>query len=200
MTKTTSSESHSQMFFESTEFEFVSRLESNWLLIRQELEQLQQDQFIAWPEKFLYKKDWKVFGLYAFGKKLKDNCRLCPETTRLVEMIPGMTTAGFSSLAPGTHIVPHVGYYNAVLRCRLGLIVPDECALRVGNQTRNWQEGKCLIFDDTVEHEAWNYDDTARIVLLMDFKNPQVTLNGKSKVTCSVEVAQLLGKITSGEE
>ena len=188
------------MFFESTEFEFVSRLESNWLLIRQELEQLQQDQFIAWPEKLLYEKDWKVFGLYAFGKKLKDNCRLCPETTRLVEMIPGMTTAGFSSLAPGTHILPHVGYYNAVLRCHLGLIVPDECALRVGNQTRNWQEGKCLIFDDTVEHEAWNYDDTARIVLLTDFKNPQVTLNGKSKVTCSFEVAQVLGKITSGEE
>lgn len=75
------------MFFESSEFEFAATLESNWLLIRQELEQLQQGYFVPWPEKFLYEKGWEVFGLYAFGNKLQDNCQLCPETTRLVEMI-----------------------------------------------------------------------------------------------------------------
>lgn len=81
-----------------------------------------------------------------------------------------MTTAGFSCLAAGTHIVLHVGYTNTVLRCHLGLIVPDDCALRVGNQTNNWVEGKCFVFDDTVEHEAWNHGDKARIILLIDFK------------------------------
>lgn len=187
------------MFFESSKFECFSVLELNWLLIRQELEQLRQDHFMPWPEKFLYEKGWEVFGLYAFGSKLNDNCRLCPETTRLVKMIPGMTTAGFSALIPGTRITPHVGYSNTVLRCHLGLIVPDGCTLRVGTQTRNWQEGKCLIFDDTVEHEAWNYGDTTRIVLLIDFQKQDATLKNKSKVTCSAEVAEVVRKLTNYE-
>ena len=183
------------MFFDNSKFEFTSILESNWLLIRQELEQLQMENFIPWPEKFLYDQGWEVFGLYAFGNKLHENCRLCPETTRLIEMIPGISTSGFSSLAPGTHITAHVGYSKAVLRFHLGLIVPDKCTLRVGNQTRNWQEGKCLIFDDTVEHEAWNLGNKTRIVLLIDFKNPEVTLNNQSQVTCSSEVKQVIGKL-----
>ena len=55
-------------------------------------------------------------------------------------MASGVTTAGFSRLAPGTHIKPHVGYTSEVLRCHLGLIVPPDCALRVGSETRRWEE------------------------------------------------------------
>ncbi|HAA27263.1 MAG TPA: aspartyl/asparaginyl beta-hydroxylase domain-containing protein [Cyanobacteria bacterium UBA8553] len=184
------------MFFDKHKFAFAEHLESNWLLIRQELEQLQETDFISWPEKFLYEKGWNVFGLYAFGKKLNYSCQLFPETTRLVEMIPGIVTAGFSSLRPGTHIKPHVGYSKAVLRCHLGLIVPEECTLRVGNETRNWQEGKCFIFDDTVEHEAWNRGDKTRIVLLIDFKNPSATLNHQSQMACPDEIAKFIRNLT----
>jgi beta-hydroxylase len=159
--------------FDKQDFAFTRVLESNWLLIRKELEQLVKEDFVPWPEKFLYEKDWRVFGLYAFGSKIPVNCQLCPETTRIVESIPGMTTAGFSALAAGTHIKPHVGYSHAVLRCHLGLIVPDEaCMIRVGEQAKKWQEGKCLIFDDTILHEAWNFSDSNRVVLLIDFAKP----------------------------
>ena len=167
------------MFYATTGFEFTESLESNWLVIKEELTRLQPKNFMLWPEKFLYNHGWNVFGLYAFGKKLEDNCSLCPETTKLVESIPGITTAGFSSLAPETHIVPHEGYSKTVLRCHLGLIVPNGCGIRVGSQTKKWTEGKCLIFDDTVEHEAWNRSHHPRIVLLIDFKkaNFQSCLN-----------------------
>ena len=167
------------MFYETTGFEITDSLESNWLVIKEELTRLPPKNFMLWPEKFLYNHGWNVFGLYAFGKKLGDNCHLCPETTKLVESIPGITTAGFSSLTPETHIVPHVGYSKAVLRCHLGLIVPNGCGIRVGSQTKKWTEGKCLIFDDTVEHEAWNRSHHPRIVLLIDFKkaNFQSCLN-----------------------
>jgi len=161
------------MFFEASEFEFTASLEANWLLIKQELEQLQPQRFIDWPEKYLYNQGWEVFGLYAFGNRIEDNCRLCPQTTKLIETIPGMITAGFSSLAPGTYIGPHFGVTKAVIRCHLGLMVPEECAIRVDTQTRSWQEGKCLIFDDTYEHEAWNRSDETRIVLLIDFNRPE---------------------------
>lgn len=181
------------MFFQNREFEFTLNLEANWQIIRQELEQLLPENFTAWPEKEIYNRGWDVFGLYAFEKKVEENCQLCPQTTSLVEQIPGLTTAGFSALKPGTHIQPHTGYTNAVLRCHLGLIVPDNCAIRVGDRTKTWQEGKCFIFDDTFEHEAWNYGETTRIVLLLDFINPKVPRE-QIKFQGSVELENLINQ------
>ena len=122
------------MYSAAEDFPFTSVLESGWGSIRRELEMLHQSNFIPWPERFLYGQGWDVFGFYAFGQKLLKNCQLCPETTRLIEQVPGLTTAGFSSLAPGTHITPHVGYTKAVMRCHLGLIVPPGCRMRVGTR------------------------------------------------------------------
>jgi ornithine lipid ester-linked acyl 2-hydroxylase len=157
------------MFQDPAEFPFTSLLEGGWLKVREELENLHKSNFVPWPERFLYGQGWDVFGFYAFGKKLPANCALCPETTRMIEQIPGLTTAGFSSLAPGTHIAPHVGYTTAVFRCHLGLVVPEGCSMRVGSETREWKEGECLIFDDTVEHEVWHRGDRPRVILLLDF-------------------------------
>ncbi|MDX2096491.1 MAG: aspartyl/asparaginyl beta-hydroxylase domain-containing protein [Leptolyngbyaceae cyanobacterium bins.59] len=167
----------SYVFYDPQQFEFVTTLESNWQTVRAELEQLREGDFIPWPEKYLYGKGWDTFGLYAFGIKLAKNCQLCPKTAALLAQIPGLTTAGFSSLAPGTHIAPHTGYPDGLLRCHLGVIVPDECALRVADKTHAWSEGKCLVFDDTSEHEAWNRSDRTRIVLLIDFKAPDGLLS-----------------------
>lgn len=199
-------EIESKYFFESHEFEFTQMLESNWLTIRQELEQLLQREqsakenknvisintekflgkndvepsttleipqggFVPWHEVAIYNTGWDVFGLYAFDQKMQENSELCPKTTSLVEKIPNLITAGFSSLAPGTHIRPHLGS-DKYLRCHLGLIVPDDCILRVGEQTRSWKEGECFIFDDSFEHEAWNNSDKTRIVLLIDVERP----------------------------
>jgi ornithine lipid ester-linked acyl 2-hydroxylase len=159
-------------FYEAAEFDFALHLEANWEKIRQELAALKGEHFIDWSERYLYKEGWQTFGLYAFGVKIDKNCRLCPETTKLVENIPGLVTAGFSALAPGTHIAPHTGYPDGVLRCHLGLVIPENCALRVSDTSRSWQEGKCLVFDDTLEHEAWNKSDRTRVILLLDFKAP----------------------------
>ncbi len=56
-----------------------------------------------------------------------------------------------------------------MLRCHLGLIVPEGCGMRVDTETRNWTQGKCLRFNHTLEHEAWNKGNST-IVLLLDFK------------------------------
>ena len=103
------------------------------------------------------------------------NCERCPETTRLVEHVPGMQTAMFSILAPGKHIPPHDGPYKGVLRYHLGLLVPepeDRVGIRVGGQPATWAEGESLVFDDTFVHEAWNDTDGTRVVLFVDFKRP----------------------------
>jgi ornithine lipid ester-linked acyl 2-hydroxylase len=157
-------------FYDAAEFAFAQHLEANWQKIQQELTALKGEHFIDWSERYLYKEGWQTCGLYAYGVKIEKNCRLCPQTTQLLEQIPNLLTAGFSALAPGTHIAPHTGYPDDVLRCHLGLVIPDDCGIRVGDTTRTWQEGKCLIFDDTLEHEAWNKSDRPRVILLLDFK------------------------------
>ncbi len=157
-------------FYSASEFPFASVLETNWEKVLQEVTALQGEHFIPWSEKYLYKEGWSTFGLYAYGLKIAKNCDLCPETDRLLSQIPNLMTAGFSALAPGTHIAPHTGYPDGVLRCHLGLVIPPDCGIRVGNETQSWQDGKCLIFDDTAEHEAWNRSDRTRVVMLLDFK------------------------------
>jgi beta-hydroxylase len=78
----------------------------------------------------------------------------------------------FSILTPGSRISAHRGVYNGVLRYHLALMVPsrpERCAIRIDGQTRHWEEGKSLIFDDTREHEVWNDSDEGRVVLFVDF-------------------------------
>jgi beta-hydroxylase len=166
------------MFFDPLRFEFTGQLEERAPDIRREFEQLSPRESIPWPERDLYNQGWDVFGLWAMGQRLDDNCQMCPSTAQAVASIPRLTTAGFSIMRGGTRIRPHVGYSGTVLRCHLGLIVPPGCALQVGDETRHWEEGKCLVFDDTVLHSAWNESQANRVILLMDFVRPGMDFDG----------------------
>lgn len=165
------------MYCNSENYPFTRLLEQHWREVLSEYEAVATNpQMHAWPEKQYYDGQWDTFGLYAFGARRHRNCELCPATTRLVEQIPGMQMAGFSRLAPQTHIKPHRGYdgwAQYVLRCHLALKVNDQCGLRVGPETRTWEAGKTLVFCDATEHEAWNRGDHERVVLLIDFRNPE---------------------------
>ena len=164
------------MFYDNALFPFVADLEASWLAVRDELRALRGGEFHAWPEHSLYgDAGWETFGLYAFGQRQPDGCARCPRTATLVAAIPGLMMAGFSRLAPGARIAPHrgyEGYAGYVLRVHLGIEIPEDCALRVGGETRFWQEGRCMVFDDSIEHEAWNRSARPRTVLLLDFLNP----------------------------
>ncbi len=158
------------MFKDPGDYPAVNALSEHWRTIRAELAALEQRRFMAWPEADIFRGDWTVFPLYKFGRRVDENCELCPVTTAAIEKIPGMITAGFSSLAPGTYIGPHTGYTSEVLRVHLALVGTDGCALRVGSETRSWTPGDVWVFDDTTEHEAWNRGTETRVVLLLDFQ------------------------------
>ncbi len=170
-------------FFDIQQFEWISRIESEWLSIRQELdkvlqysEELPNFQDIS-KDQYSITQDnlWKTYMLYAFGIKSYKNCTRCPQTTRLIESIPGMKTAFFSVLMPGKRIPEHRGPYKGLLRYHLALKVPkpiSACAIRVDHEIRHWQEGKSLVFDDTFTHSAWNNSNDIRVVLFLDFMRP----------------------------
>ena len=159
-------------FLDTRRFGFVAALESAWIEIRRECLSLPSDSFEPWVQREMYGDGWGVYGLIAFGERIEAALRACPQTASVLHRVPGLTTAGFSRMAPGTHIKPHTGWVRTVYRLHLGLVVPTGCALRVGTETRQWREGESLIFDDTVEHEAWNRSGESRTVLLLDFLRP----------------------------
>ena len=162
------------MFVETDAFDFVRNLEAHWQVIRDECLALGSAGFEPWVQREMYGQGWDVFGLLAFGRRVERGIESCPRTAALTLSIPGVTTVGFSRLAAGAHIQPHAGWVETVYRLHLGLVVPQGCTLRVGAETRPWRNGECLVFDDTVEHEAHNRSREDRIVLLLDFLRPGI--------------------------
>lgn len=140
---------------------------------------------------------WSAFFLWKDGAPVPGNAERCPKTlAALAETplcrIPGRTPSIlFSRLAPGAHIPPHTGFLNTRLICHLPLLVPPNCHLRVGNERREWRPAEAWVFDDTIEHEAMNGSDRARVVLIFDIWRPELTLQERG------QVAALLAAIDS---
>jgi len=124
---------------------------------------------------------WSARYLWRYGVRDDAVCARCPQTAAILDAlpladIPGRApTAFFSVLKPGTHLPPHTGVSNIRSVVHLPLIVPDKCGFRVGGETREWRVGEAFVFDDTIEHEAWNDSDTIRAILIVDVWNPHLT-------------------------
>jgi aspartyl/asparaginyl beta-hydroxylase (cupin superfamily) len=124
---------------------------------------------------------WSTLDLFENGAPVAKNVARCPKTFAAVNEAPlcHITTRApsilFSLLRPGARIAPHHGMINTRLICHLPLIVPEGCGFRVGNEVRQWEEGRLLIFDDTIEHEAWNESDHVRVILIFDVWNPHLS-------------------------
>ncbi len=125
--------------------------------------------------------DWGAYYLWKNGSPVPDHAARCPRTLAALAGVPLTTVPGrspsilFSLLRPGARIPPHTGMVNTRLICHLPLIVPPRCGFRVGNETREWVEGRAWAFDDTIEHEAWNLSDQPRVILLFEVWLPELT-------------------------
>jgi aspartyl/asparaginyl beta-hydroxylase (cupin superfamily) len=169
-------------FFDPARFAWIPGVEAQWKTIRAELdsvlarESIPQFGEISPDQAHLAEEGkWKTFFFRAYGVNLPENERRCPETSRILQSIPGMQTAFFSIHAPKMHVDPHCGPFGGVLRYHLGLKVPQpptDCRIRVDKEIRSWAEGKSLVFDDTYEHEVWNDSASERVILFVDFERP----------------------------
>jgi len=137
--------------------------------------------------------DWSAFFLYKEGAVIEENAAQCPRTMAAIEQLPLPRVKGrdpmalFSVLKPGTRIAPHHGYLNSRLICHLPLVVPPGCFLRVGNDTREVRRGQAWVFDDTIEHEAWNSSNETRVILIVDIWRPELTTEERTLVTTLLE-------------
>jgi aspartate beta-hydroxylase len=138
---------------------------------------------------------WTGYYFYRHGERREDNCAACPATTAALSRLPltHVREHGpevlFSVFTAGTHLLPHRGVTNTRLVGHLPLIVPRDCALRVGDELHEWRVGRVVVFDDTYQHEAWNRSDEIRVVLIFDVWHPALTEVER------LAVAELVGAI-----
>jgi aspartate beta-hydroxylase len=146
---------------------------------------------------------WDAYFFYRHGDRYDEHCLRCPRTTAVLEQLPLVRIREhapeslFSVLTPGTHILPHSGVTNTRLVTHLPLLVPPDCALRVGGVDHQWQEGECITFDDTFVHEAWNRSERTRVVLILDSWNPDLTEVERLAVT---DLVQAIGDFNRSAE
>jgi aspartate beta-hydroxylase len=179
-------------FYDRAHFPWLTQLEAATDVIREELSVILREDgaefapYIQMPAgapvnqwvELNHSPKWSTFFMWRDGVRQDANCARCPHTIALLESLPLAhqrgygPTAMFSVLAPHTHIPPHTGSSNTRLIVHLPLILPEGCSFRVGNDKRNWRLGEAWVFDDTIEHEAWNDSDQTRVVLIFDVWNP----------------------------
>ena len=125
--------------------------------------------------------DWSVYPLWHDAAPIPEHLERCPRTAAVLAQLPLCDIpnyapgAFFSVLKPRTRLPPHTGTTNTRSIVHLPLVVPEGCRFRVGADVRAWEKGKAWVFDDTIEHEAWNDSDQVRIILIFDIWNPLLT-------------------------
>lgn len=124
---------------------------------------------------------WSVLYLWEHGRKHEDYCAACPRTVAALENVPLTAIQEiapdvmFSALDPHSRIPPHNGVTNARLIVHIPLIIPERCGFRVANDVREWKVGEGWVFDDSIEHEAWNDSDLLRVILIFEIWHPALS-------------------------
>jgi aspartyl/asparaginyl beta-hydroxylase (cupin superfamily) len=195
-------------FYERSEFEWAPRLEAAVPEIRREiLAYLEsgKDGFSPYivddpsrPRRDVHGLNdnpaWSTLYLTDRGAFLPAMEKVFPRTVAAMKALdlPYISTRApsvlFSLLQPGARIPAHHGMLNARLVCHLPLIVPPGCGFRVGDETRKWREGELLVFDDSVEHEAWNEGTNDRIIVIFDIWRPELDAGERRAVATLFEV------------
>ena len=193
-------------FHERPLFEGLEQLEDSTERIRAEFQALlsaeaaEMEPYVRFPDRAPLRQwkelnnnpKWTAIHLLQNGWRVEANARHCPQTMAAISKmdqpcVPGASpTAMFSLLAPRTHIPPHRGATNTRLVCHLPLIVPPNCGFRVGATTREWKVGEAFVFDDTIEHEAWNDSDELRVILILDLWAPALTSGDRRTVAAMI--------------
>lgn len=190
-------------FHHRSNFPAIDAFEDVTDVIRSEFEALiaaeaaEMVPYIQYPERVPLRqwrelnnsRDWTAIHLIQNGQRVEANARHCPRTMAAIAKMPqpdipgGSPNAMFSLLAPRTRIPPHTGVANVRLVCHLPLIVPAGCGFRCGATSVEWKVGEAFVFDDTIEHEAWNDSDELRVVLIIDLWAPALSAAEREAVS-----------------
>jgi aspartate beta-hydroxylase len=189
-------------FWDREEFPWLATLEAATDDIRQEAVSILADDsevltpYVDYPDgvpldqwaELNRSPRWGAFHLHYDGREVAWNAKRAPRTMAALGCVPQPWVVGrspasmFSVLQPKTRIPPHTGIANTRLVVHLPLVVPEGCGFRVGAETRAWRVGEAWVFDDTIEHEAWNDSDEPRTILICDVWNPRLSADEREVI------------------
>ena len=195
-------------FFERSDFPWLDAVEAQTEAIRKELLQvLVADReglqpYIDFPahmpldqfRELNRSRRWSAYFLWNQSAEVPGHLARCPATARLLETAPRCfiegraPTAFYSILDANTRIPAHVGVTNTRCTVHVPLVVPPDCGFRVGSTTREWVPGQAWVFDDTINHEAWNLSDTPRAILIFDIWNPLLSAAERDMIQTATEI------------
>jgi beta-hydroxylase len=157
-------------------------LRDNWRVIAKEIINIRKNYIL--PKLYeinqtfdrISDEKWSVFVIKWYDRPSERNCKLAPETCKILEQLPEIRACMFSILEPGTYIPPHKGPFKGSLRYHLGLQIPKsgECYIEVDGVKYYWKEGEDILFDDTYKHSVYNNSSETRIVLFCDVERPMI--------------------------
>jgi aspartyl/asparaginyl beta-hydroxylase (cupin superfamily) len=169
-------------FFDPSSFWFTSDLEENWQIIADELDRVADPAAAGFSTAGLDGSSvrggrWHQLMLWDRGRRFDRACEIFPATAALLAEIPEAADLGngfvmLSWTQPGTWITPHCGPTNSKARTHFCIRTDEKARIRIGDDVRSWEEGKCFVFDDSFEHEVWHEGDRPRVVLIVDTPNP----------------------------
>jgi len=181
--------------FHREDFDWAPKVEAAFPDMLRELQSLieQGDEFVPYVqmpddepkgqfEPLNNNPDWGAYYFWQSGRLIEEHAARCPRTVEALTnhapmcVVPNRAPVTFfSALKPHTQIAAHHGATNSRLTVHMPLIIPPNCALRVGGETHVWKPGELVMFDDTILHEAWNNSDELRVVLIFDVWHPMLS-------------------------
>ncbi|MGW0207543.1 aspartyl/asparaginyl beta-hydroxylase domain-containing protein [Streptomyces sp. NPDC003233] len=149
-----------------------------------------RDRFSDYEHYLVRQRNWQALYLYRDGALVGESEATAPTAFRVLReyavepgLICPLLESHFSTLLPGAAIKPHCDLWNFSINLHLAIDIPEGAAIRVAEETRQWEEGRCLLFDYSFEHEAWNNGDRTRTCLLADLWHPETTLPERAALT-----------------
>lgn len=147
-------------------------LEKNYEGLKEEYFRVtKEEDFIGYPLRNLYEFGWKAVGVKYKGINIYENHKKFPilssiskKYNRIVDL------AGYSKLEAGAKIGLHSDEREQVT-VHLSIKMPEgDCAFKMFDVTTRLQEGKTHFFYSNDRHEAWNFTNEDRTILIFDIK------------------------------
>lgn len=191
---------HEPPIYDTNKIDAIKYIEENYPLFKEELLNVIKDKSLAAlafkKKSFSKTPKWTQIELMIYGLTYKDKKKLFPKTYEILSKIEGVSTIYFSFLDKNARIKGHVGDTDAFYRIHLGMNIPaslPHCGMEVAGHKLEWEEGKCIAFNDIYFHSSWNLSTEERTVLIIDLMNPKY-LSQYNKVNAGVIATLILSR------